>query len=84
MKIFLYYIGRAKDAHANAIAEEFIGRAGRFASCEMREIQPGKFDVAARHPAARKIYLDPAGKELDSGAFAKILDTAAMHGQDLV
>lgn len=84
VKIFLYYIGRAKDAHANAIAEEFLGRAGRFATCEMREIQPGKFDIPARHPAARKIYLDPAGKELDSGSFAKLLDTAAMHGQDLV
>lgn len=84
MKIFVYYIGRAKDPHANAIAEDFIGRATRFTPCEMREINPAKFDIFARHPAARKIFLDPLGKELDSPAFAKILDAAAMQGQDLV
>lgn len=84
MKIFLYYIGRAKDASANAIAQDFIGRAAHFAPCEMREINPDKFDIFARHPNARKIFLDPLGKELDSPAFAKILDTAAMQGQDLV
>jgi 23S rRNA (pseudouridine1915-N3)-methyltransferase len=84
VKIFLYYIGRAKDAHANAIADDFVSRAARFAPCEMREINPAKFDICTRHPAARKIFLDPLGKELDSANFAKILDTAAMQGQDLV
>jgi 23S rRNA (pseudouridine1915-N3)-methyltransferase len=84
VKIFVYYIGRAKDAHANAIAEDFIGRAARFAPCEMREINPARFDIFTGHPAARKIFLDPLGKELDSPHFAKILDTAAMQGQDLV
>jgi len=84
VKIYLYYIGRAKDAHANAIADDFITRAARFAPCEMREINPAKFDIAARHPAARKIFLDPLGKELDSPGFAKLLDAAAIHGQDLV
>jgi 23S rRNA (pseudouridine1915-N3)-methyltransferase len=84
VKIFLYFIGRPKDAHANAIAEEFIGRAAHFAPCKMREINPAKFDIFARHGAARKIFLDPLGKELDSDKFSKILDTAAMQGQDLV
>jgi 23S rRNA (pseudouridine1915-N3)-methyltransferase len=84
VKIFVYFIGRPKDPHANAIAGDFIARAARFASCEMREINPAKFDIFTRHPAARKIFLDPAGKELDSPAFAKILDSAATHGQDLV
>jgi len=84
VKIYLYYIGKPKDAHANAIAAAFVARASHFAPCEMREINPAKFEIAARHPAARKIYLDPAGKELDSHAFARLLDTAAMQGQDLV
>ena len=84
MKIFVYFTGRPKDVHANAIAADFIGRAARFAPCEMREINPTKFDIFTRHPAARKIFLDPLGKELDSNAFAKILDTAAMQGQDLI
>jgi 23S rRNA (pseudouridine1915-N3)-methyltransferase len=84
VKIFLYYIGRSKDPHANAIAEDFLARASRFSPCEMREINPDKFDIPSRHPNAKKIYLDPAGKQLDSPAFSKLLDAAAMHGQDLV
>ena len=27
MKIYLYYIGKPKDPHANAIAADFVGRA---------------------------------------------------------
>ena len=41
VKIFLYFIGKPRDAHANAIAEDFLGRAARYAPCEMREIRPG-------------------------------------------
>lgn len=84
MKIFLYYIGRPKDVHANAIAGDFIARICHFAPCEMREIRPDKFDIPARHPSARKIFLDPLGKEMDSAGFSRILDAASMHGQDLV
>jgi 23S rRNA (pseudouridine1915-N3)-methyltransferase len=32
----------------------------------MREIRPGRFDPWEKHPTARKILLDPAGKALDS------------------
>lgn len=84
MKIFVYFIGRPKDAHANAIAEDFLARAARFSACEMREINPAKFDLFERHPNARKIFLDPQGRELDSPAFAKLLDDAQMQGRDLV
>ena len=30
VKIFLYYIGKARDAHANAMAEEYIKRSDAF------------------------------------------------------
>ena len=66
MKIFLYYIGKARDEHANAMAAEYIKRSGHFATCEMREIQPKRFDPWAKHPTAQKILLDPAGRALDS------------------
>jgi 23S rRNA (pseudouridine1915-N3)-methyltransferase len=62
VKIHLYYIGRAKDKHANAIAEDFLGRVGRYCSVEMREIQPARFDLFAKHAAARKVFLDPRGR----------------------
>ena len=74
MKIFLYYIGKARDAHANALAEEYIKRSGRYATCEMREIHPGRFDPWVKHPSIRKILLDPAGKQMDSPRLATLFD----------
>jgi 23S rRNA (pseudouridine1915-N3)-methyltransferase len=84
LKIFLYYIGKAKDAHANALAGEYVRRAGHYAPSVMAEIRPERTDLWEKHPAARKILLDPAGKPLDSNQFAGILGKAEMQGQDLV
>jgi 23S rRNA (pseudouridine1915-N3)-methyltransferase len=68
VKLWLYYIGKARDAHANAMAEEYIKRSTRYAKVEMREIHPGRFDPWAKHPGAAKILLDPQGRALDSAA----------------
>lgn len=74
MKIFLYYIGKARDANANALAQEYIKRSGRYATCEMREIHPDRFDPWAKHPSIKKILLDPAGKLMDSPKLAGLFD----------
>ena len=84
MKIFLYYIGRPKDSHTNAVAEEFVARSARYSPTEMREIKPGRADLWAKHPSARKIFLDPAGKPLDSAGFASLIAKSEMEGRDIV
>ncbi len=84
MKIYLYYIGKPKDPHANALAEDFLKRAGRYSPAEMREIRPGRADLWAKHPTARKLFLDPGGTQLDSAAFAALISKAEMEGRDLV
>ena len=84
MKVHLYYIGKARDAHANAMAEVYIKRSTRFAKCEMREIDPRRFDLWAKHPAAAKVLLDPAGRPLDSAAFTALVDKGERDGRDLV
>jgi len=84
VKIFLYFIGKPKDAHANALAEDFVTRAGRYSPTEMREIRPERVDLWDRHPSARKVFLDPAGKPLDSAGFAQLIAKAEMGGRDLV
>jgi 23S rRNA (pseudouridine1915-N3)-methyltransferase len=84
VKVFLYFIGKPKDPHANAIAADFLGRAGRYAPCEMREIRADRSDLWAKHPTARKIFCDPAGKALDSAGFAKLIGDGEMEGRDLV
>jgi 23S rRNA (pseudouridine1915-N3)-methyltransferase len=84
VKIQLYFIGKPRDPHANALAEDFLGRAARYSTAQMREIRPDRFDLWARHAAARKIFLDPAGKPLDSAAFTALISQAQMEGRDLV
>ena len=84
MKVFLYYIGKPRDPHANRMAEDFVQRASRFAPTLMREIRVERADLHARHPNAGHFYLDPAGKALDSAAFARLFENAEMSGRDLV
>ena len=84
MKVLLYYIGKARDTHANAMAEEYIKRTTRFAKCEMREIHPLRFDLWAKHPTAAKILLDPAGRALDSAGFIALVEKAERDGRDVV
>jgi 23S rRNA (pseudouridine1915-N3)-methyltransferase len=84
VKIYLYFIGKPKDAHANGVAGDFLDRVARYCAAEMREIRPERTDLWARHRAARKILLDPGGKAMDSGAFAALIGKAEMEGRDLV
>lgn len=74
MKIYLYFVGKPRDTHANAMAAEYIKRSGRFATCEMREIHPGRFDPFEKHPSAMKVLLDPMGKAMNSAQFTKLFE----------
>ena len=82
--MFLYYIGKARDPHANAIAAEFLKRSSRYANCAMQEVTPRRQDVFARHPTARRVLLDPAGKAYDSARFVRLVAEAEERAQDLV
>ena len=84
MKLWVYFIGKPRDAHANAIAAEFLKRTSRYADCETREIQPARFDLFAKHPSATKVFLDPAGKRFDSAAFTKLVAQAEHEARDIV
>jgi 23S rRNA (pseudouridine1915-N3)-methyltransferase len=66
------------------MAEEYLKRADRYAKCEMREIQPARFDLWAKHPTASKVLLDPAGKALNSHQFADVIAKAELEARDLV
>lgn len=83
MKIFLYFVGKPKDPHANALAADYVQRANRYAPTRMSEIKPDA-DFWSKHPSAQKILLDPAGRVLDSAAFADLFAKAEMSGRDMV
>jgi 23S rRNA (pseudouridine1915-N3)-methyltransferase len=98
LKLFLYYVGKPRDAHANALAAEYLKRCSRYADCEMREIPystahkghqtasalPHRSDPFAKHPSAQKIALDPVGRALDSTAFVQLIKSAEHESRELV
>ena len=84
MRIYLCYIGKPRDRHANAMAQEYLKRLGRYARCEMSEIKPERVDPWAKYPAATKILLDPAGKPMDSAQFTDFISRAGREARDLV
>src|SRR5207247_1004925 len=84
VRILLYYIGKARDVHANAMAEEYIKRSSRFAKCEMREIRPLRFDPFTEHAPATKILLDPDGHPLNSSGFTRLIEKAERDARDVV
>jgi 23S rRNA (pseudouridine1915-N3)-methyltransferase len=84
VKLFLYYIGKPRDPAANQIAQDFVKRSTHYAACEMREIRPDRFDLWSRHASARKIFLDPEGRAMDSPQFTALVAKAEMEARDLV
>jgi 23S rRNA (pseudouridine1915-N3)-methyltransferase len=84
MKILVYYVGKPRDPNANRMAEEFILRSTRYGRCEMREIQPARFDPWAKHPTASRVLLDPAGRAMESAGFANLVSHAELEARDLV
>jgi len=84
LRIHLYYIGKPRDQSANSMAEDYIQRCTHYARAEMREIQPARFDPWSKHPSARKILLDPAGKTQDSIQFTKLIAKAEQESRDLI
>lgn len=88
MKIYIYFSGKPKDAHSNALAAEYVKRAGFFAPVTMQEIRPSKvppaLGIREKHAAATVILLDPGGRRADSQKFSRMLADAEMRGTDLV
>ena len=70
MRIYVYFVGKPRDEHANALAAEFLKRTSRWAKCEMREVNPQRAEFWEKHPTAAFVLLDPAGKRWDSAEFA--------------
>lgn len=84
MRIFVYFVGKPRDPALNAFAAEFLKRTSRYTSVEQREIDPARANPFEKHPSARHLLLDPAGKLLDSQAFTRIVEDAETLGRDLV
>jgi 23S rRNA (pseudouridine1915-N3)-methyltransferase len=84
VKIHLYFFGKPRDPHANAIAEDYLRRISHYAKAEMSEIRAGRTGPWVKHPSALHVCLDPGGKRLDSAEFTAMLERAEREARDLV
>ena len=84
MKLHLYFFGKPRDPHANAIAEDYIQRISHYARTEMTELRSLRTDPWSKHPSAQTICLDPTGKRLDSPAFISLIERAEREARDMV
>ncbi len=84
MKIHLYFFGKPRDAHANAMAADYMRRISRFAKADMTEIRAGRADRWAIPPSGYRVCLDPGGKQLDSAGFIALVERAEREARDLV
>ena len=73
MRLRLIWVGRTRDAHLRALAEEYLKRTGRFVRCEVTELR----ESGAADPRA---CLDEEGKRivgaLASDALTILLDVS--------
>jgi 23S rRNA (pseudouridine1915-N3)-methyltransferase len=83
MKVSLLYIGKTRDKHANAMAEEYVKRSKRFGSCEMREIRPERED-AWNKAGATTVLLSPEGKLWETADVVRLFETSRMEGKNIV
>jgi 23S rRNA (pseudouridine1915-N3)-methyltransferase len=83
VKLTLYFFGKPRDAHANAMARDYTERISRYAKTEMIVLREGR-DPWAKHPSAYTVCLDPAGKRYDSRAFVAMVERAELEARDLV
>jgi 23S rRNA (pseudouridine1915-N3)-methyltransferase len=82
--LWLLFIGKPRDQHANTIAAEFVRRSARWVKCEMREIDPLRSDWWEKHASATKVLCDPAGKAIDSARFTELVRRHQDEARDLV
>lgn len=79
MQITILFIGKPRSAEANAMAAEYVQRAGRYCRMAMREVRSEA--ALADYPKALKVVLDPHGEQKSSAQFARFVESA---GRDLV
>jgi 23S rRNA (pseudouridine1915-N3)-methyltransferase len=84
VKIHLYFFGKPRDAHANAMALDYLRRISHYAKAEMSEIRVRGADPLAKHPSAYRVCLDPSGKRLDSSGFIAMVERSEREARDLV
>ncbi len=84
MRIVVAYVGRPRNAGLNQAAADYAGRIAHFCEFQQQELKEAG-QAASKFARARLVALDPAGRAMDSAAFARWLERLQNSGpRDLV
>lgn len=96
MKIALVAVGRLKDKHARALADDYAGRIARYTSWSLVEVKDARGEsprrapaieaerlLAKLPPAAHVVTLDEHGARRTSVDFSKWLDQRQHAGREV-
>lgn len=81
MQILLYYYGKVRDRHAQAICGEYLKRCQRFARVELMELKPKQ--VNWDQPGADIVLLSPDGECVDTAEFAAMVENDRRSARDI-
>ncbi len=75
MRIRVAYVGRPRNRALNEAAADYARRLGHYCDFAQRELRPAELGrVRQKFAGAVLVALDPAGREMDSGAFTRWLE----------
>lgn len=84
LRVRVAYVGRPRNRALNDAAADYATRIARYCEFEQRELRSAE-QVRDKFAGAVLVALDPAGRELDSTAFARWMEKHQDRGtRDLV
>jgi len=73
MKLTIAYVGRPRSRALNEAAAEYGARIAHFCDFQQQQLKTAE-QARLKFPRARLVALDPAGRAMDSTAFARWLE----------
>jgi 23S rRNA (pseudouridine1915-N3)-methyltransferase len=94
MRLRIIWVGKTKNEHMRALADEYLQRLKRFARCEVMELnasraalaregiaEEGKRIISALHSEAYVVLLDVLGREWSSPQLASEIERWQVEGK---
>lgn len=84
MRFAVVAVGRIKERGLRSVADDYLGRVGRYVRCDEIEVRDAAALERALPVGARIVALEVAGRALGSEAFAKQLERWGRDGKGAI
>lgn len=84
MRVAVVAVGRIKERALRAVADDYLGRIGRYVRCEEVEVRDAAALERALPPGAHVVALEVDGRALGSEPFARQLERWGSRGKGVI